>query len=96
MKTKLKKLPAFKNEDEEREFWSTHDSTEYIDINKLQHVEFPNLCRSKESNMFKIDAKIADRLRALAKSQHISSEKFLEQLIVKDLDRLSPGQRASL
>ena len=49
MKTKLKKLPHFKSEDEERAFWSTHDSTEYIDISKLERVKFPNLRRSKES-----------------------------------------------
>ncbi|MBD3230251.1 MAG: hypothetical protein GF329_18880, partial [Candidatus Lokiarchaeota archaeon] len=29
--TKLKKIPKFKNEDEEREFWANADSTEYID-----------------------------------------------------------------
>ncbi|MBU1130384.1 BrnA antitoxin family protein [Patescibacteria group bacterium] len=28
---KLKKIPKFKNENEEREFWATHDSIEYID-----------------------------------------------------------------
>jgi hypothetical protein len=49
MKTKSKKLPTFKNEDEERNFWSTHDSTEYIDMSKLQRIRFPNLRRSKES-----------------------------------------------
>jgi hypothetical protein len=31
-----KKLPKFKNEDEEREFWSEHDSTEYIDWNNAE------------------------------------------------------------
>ena len=28
---KLKRIPKFKTEDEEREFWATHDSTEYMD-----------------------------------------------------------------
>ena len=31
-----KQLPKFKNEDEEREFWSKHDSTEYIDWDKAK------------------------------------------------------------
>jgi hypothetical protein len=31
---KLKKLPKFKNEQDEFKFWSTHDSTEYIDYSK--------------------------------------------------------------
>jgi len=28
---KLKSIPAFKTETEERKFWETHDSTDYID-----------------------------------------------------------------
>ncbi len=43
MTKKLKTLPKFKNEDEERDFWDTHDSTEYIDWSKAKHVSFPNL-----------------------------------------------------
>lgn len=43
MKKKLKKIPAFKNKDEEREFWATHDSTDYFDWSKVRHVTFPNL-----------------------------------------------------
>ena len=39
----MKKIPDFKNEDEEREFWATHDSTEYIDWSKAKRVSFPNL-----------------------------------------------------
>ena len=29
---KFKEIPDFKNEDEERKFWSTHDSTDYFDM----------------------------------------------------------------
>lgn len=40
-----KKLPKFKNEDEEREFWATHDSTEYINWSKGKRVILSNLSR---------------------------------------------------
>lgn len=40
---KYKSIPIFKTEDEERDFWATHDSTEYIDWSKAQLVRFPNL-----------------------------------------------------
>jgi predicted DNA binding CopG/RHH family protein len=36
MKTTLKKLPPFKSEDEERDFWTTHDATDYFDFSKGQ------------------------------------------------------------
>jgi hypothetical protein len=31
-----KKIPVFKNEEEEREYWATHDSTEFIDWSKAR------------------------------------------------------------
>lgn len=37
---KLKSVPRFKNEDEEAEFWATHDSTEYIDWSKANSKSF--------------------------------------------------------
>ena len=40
---KLKKIPVFKNEDEERDLWDTHDTTEYFDWSKAERVSFPNL-----------------------------------------------------
>ena len=40
---KKKKIPKFKSEDEEREFWATHDSTDYVDWSKAKRVTFPNL-----------------------------------------------------
>lgn len=45
MKT-FKKIPRFKTEDEEREFWATHDSTDYFDWSKARLVRFPNLKRT--------------------------------------------------
>lgn len=36
-KKKIKPIPKFKNEDEEREFWATHDTTDYID--QLRPIE---------------------------------------------------------
>lgn len=38
-----KKTPDFKTEAEEREFWESHDSGEYIDWSKAQPASFPNL-----------------------------------------------------
>lgn len=40
---KLKPIPKFKNEDEERDFWATTDTSEYFDYSKMVQVEFPHL-----------------------------------------------------
>ena len=33
-----KRLPKFESEAEERQFWATHDSTEYLDWSKAKRV----------------------------------------------------------
>jgi hypothetical protein len=38
-----KKIPKFKNEDEEREFWSKVDSSEYLDWSDAKPAVFQNL-----------------------------------------------------
>ena len=48
MSKNLKPIPEFKNEDEEREFWPTHDSSEYFDWSKARRVIFPNLRLTKD------------------------------------------------
>jgi hypothetical protein len=39
---RLKKIPKFKDEQTEREFWSKADSTEYIDWSKAKKLALPN------------------------------------------------------
>jgi hypothetical protein len=39
MKKKIKPVPKFRNEQDERDFWSTHDTTEYFDFSKSSRVE---------------------------------------------------------
>ncbi|MEK7679930.1 MAG: BrnA antitoxin family protein, partial [Deltaproteobacteria bacterium] len=38
-----KKIPKFKSEDEEREFWATHDSSGYVGWKKARRVVLPEL-----------------------------------------------------
>ena len=38
-----KKIPVFKSEEEEREYWATHDSTEFIDWSKARKSTLSNL-----------------------------------------------------
>ena len=43
MAKKLKPIPRFKTETEERKFWETHDSTDYIDWSRAERARFQNL-----------------------------------------------------
>ena len=39
MKKKIKPVPKFKKEQDEREFWHTHDTTDYFDYSPSKRVE---------------------------------------------------------
>ena len=43
MSKELKPIPHFETEAEERHFWETHDSMDYVDWSKARRVQFPNL-----------------------------------------------------
>jgi hypothetical protein len=43
MSKQKKAIPVFSSEQEEREFWTSHDSSEYIDWNKAVPAIFPEL-----------------------------------------------------
>ena len=47
MTKKLKSIPKFRSEAEERPFWEAHDSADYIDWTKAQRVRFPILSRQR-------------------------------------------------
>lgn len=51
MTKKLKTVPKFKSEAEERRFWETHCSMEYVDWSKARLARFPNLKRSKSAKL---------------------------------------------
>lgn len=36
-------LPQFASEEEERDFWAEHDSTDYVDWSRAERVVLPNL-----------------------------------------------------
>ena len=46
---KIKHIPTFKSEDDEREFWSKHDLTEFLHDLEPVKLSFPNLRFSTES-----------------------------------------------
>jgi len=46
-----KKIPKFENEDQERDFWASHDSTEYIGWENAKRMKFPNLIAVAKNNV---------------------------------------------
>ena len=66
-----KKIPHFKDEDEEREFWATHDSTEYIDWSTSKRVRFSDLKPSERAISIRMPEFLIADLKFLANKKGI-------------------------
>lgn len=86
---KFKKIPTFKSEDEERKFWSTHSSIDYVDWSKAVHVSFPNLRLTSKPITLRITMNMLDRLKERANSLDVPYQSlmkiYLEQGLQKQL-----------
>jgi len=73
-----KKTPKFKNEDEEREFWATHDSTDYIDWKKARRVVMPNLKPSLKTISLRLPSTMIEELKLLANKRDVAYQSLLK------------------
>lgn len=84
--SKLKSMPKFKTEDEEREFWSTHDSTEYIDYSKAKRTLFPNLKPTTKTISIRLLESLIEKLKVLANKRDVPYQSLLKVLLAEKVD----------
>lgn len=91
---KLKSIPTFKSEDEEREFWATHDSTEYIDWSKAEEAVFPNLKPTTKSISLRLPEYLLARIKEMANAKDVPYQSlmkiFLAERVEKELAKSIP------
>ena len=84
--SKLKKIPEFKSEKEEFEFWSTHDSTEYIDYPKAKRVLFSNLKPSTRTISLRLPESLIEYLKLLANKRDIPYQSLLKMFLTEKVE----------
>ena len=78
MKPKLKKIPSFADEAEERRFWETHDSTDYVDWSKAQRARFPNLKLSTTAISLRLPQGTLDRIKVAANKRDMPYQSLIK------------------
>jgi predicted DNA binding CopG/RHH family protein len=80
-----KTIPRFKSEDAEREFWATHDSTDYIDWRRGKRVTLPNLKPSSQTISLRLPKPMLDRLKLLANKRDVPYQSLLKIFVAERL-----------
>jgi predicted DNA binding CopG/RHH family protein len=86
MSKKLKPIPRFRNEAEERQFWQTHDSTDYVDWSKAQRVQFPNLKPSTRAISLRLPQGLLDRIKVAANKRDVPYQSLIKVWLAEKLD----------
>ena len=75
---KLNKIPKFKNEDEERKFWSTHSPVDFLD--QLEPVEFDlsELKPSTRTISLRLPESMINQLKRLANKRDVPYQSLLK------------------
>jgi predicted DNA binding CopG/RHH family protein len=83
----LKRIPEFKNPEEEAKFWDTHDSTEYVDWSKADKAIFPNLKYTTESISIRLPASLLARIKELANEKDVPYQSLMKMYLSEQVDK---------
>ncbi len=82
---RTKTIPIFKSEEEERLFWETHDSTDYVNLSKAKSVRFPNLKKTTKSISIRLPVDMIDALKVKANSMDVPYQSLIKMILSEGL-----------
>jgi predicted DNA binding CopG/RHH family protein len=83
MPKKLKEIPTFQNEDEEREFWSRNNSTEFVDWEQGESIVLPNLKPTTRTISLRISESMLNQIRLIANQRDVPYQSLIK-IFLKD------------
>jgi predicted DNA binding CopG/RHH family protein len=86
MPRKLKPTPSFRSEAEERQFWETHDSSDYVDWSKAERVLFPNLKPTTTSISLRLPVSLLERIKVAANKRDMPYQSLIKAWLAEKVD----------
>jgi len=80
---KKKNIPKFKDEAQEREFWQSHDSTDYIDWDSAERVILPKLKPSLKTISLRLPENLLNELKLLANKKDVPYQSLLKMFLAE-------------
>jgi predicted DNA binding CopG/RHH family protein len=86
MNKKLKTVPKFHTEAEERAFWESHDTADYFDLSKAQRARFPNLKLSTTAISLRLPQGLLDRIKVAANKRDVPYQSLIKVWLAEKAD----------
>lgn len=83
----LRPIPTFANEDQERKFWATHDSVDYIDWSKAMQPTFPKLRPTTTAISLRLPVSMLEELKSLANQRDVPYQSLMKVFLADSIER---------
>lgn len=83
----LRPIPRCKTEAEERAFWETHDSTEYVDWSQAQRVRFPNLKPSTQAISLRLPVALLEQIKLEANRRDVPYRSLIKVWLAEKVEQ---------
>lgn len=87
MSRKRKAIPEFKTEAEERAFWETRDSSEYVDWSKAERARLPNLKPTTKTISLRLPVALLERIKIEANKRDVPYQSLIKAWLDEDINR---------
>ena len=84
---KISEIPVFKNEEEERQFWEEHDSSELLNWEKAEVAIFTKLKPSTKTISIRLPQIMLAELRSLANKRDIPYQSLIKLFLKDKIDQ---------
>jgi len=82
-----KAIPSFPTEEEERTFWATHDSTEFVNWDDAAAIVLPHLKPSTKSISLRLPESMLDQLRMIANKRDVPYQSLIKLFLKERIDQ---------
>lgn len=88
-----KAIPRFATEDEERDFWGSHDTVEYFNWSKAVLATLPELKPSTTTISLRLPAFLLEELKALANERDVPYQSLMKVFLAERIARERGARR---
>jgi len=78
MSKRRKPIPEFQSEAEERAFWESHDSTDYVDWTQGKRAVLPNLKPSTQSISIRLPVELLEQIKVEANRRDVPYQSLIK------------------
>src|SRR3981189_3342361 len=83
MPKKLKQVPKFATESQERAFWESHDTADYFDLSNAVPVRFPNLKPSTTAISLRLPVSLLEQIKIAANKRDVPYQSLIKMWLAE-------------